>query len=48
VRLVQATGRLLRNESDTGRITILDKRIVSKRYGQQLLQALPPYERKFA
>ncbi|MDC9720443.1 MAG: ATP-dependent DNA helicase DinG [Gammaproteobacteria bacterium] len=48
VRLVQATGRLLRKEDDKGRITILDKRIVSKRYGQQLLQALPPYERRFA
>jgi ATP-dependent DNA helicase DinG len=47
VRLVQATGRLLRKEDDKGRITILDKRIVSKRYGQQLLQALPPYERQF-
>lgn len=47
VRLVQATGRLLRKEDDTGKITILDKRIVSKRYGQQLLQALPPYERLF-
>jgi len=48
VRLVQATGRLLRKEDDKGRITILDKRIVSKRYGQQLLQSLPPYEQKFA
>ncbi len=47
VRLVQATGRLLRKEDDKGRITILDKRILSKRYGQQLLQALPPYERRF-
>ena len=48
VRLVQATGRLLRKEDDKGRITILDKRIVSKRYGQQLIQSLPPYEQKFA
>jgi ATP-dependent DNA helicase DinG len=47
VRLVQATGRLLRKEEDKGRITILDKRILSKRYGQQLLQALPPYDRQF-
>jgi ATP-dependent DNA helicase DinG len=44
VRLIQSTGRLLRKESDTGRITVLDKRLVSKRYGKQLLQALPPYE----
>jgi ATP-dependent DNA helicase DinG len=47
IRLVQATGRLLRKEDDKGRITILDKRIISKRYGQQLLQALPPYQRQF-
>ncbi|MDP6190789.1 MAG: helicase C-terminal domain-containing protein, partial [Gammaproteobacteria bacterium] len=44
VRLIQATGRLLRNEADRGRITVLDKRLISKRYGKQLLQALPPYQ----
>ena len=43
VRLIQATGRLLRQESDKGRITVLDKRLHSKRYGKQLLQSLPPY-----
>lgn len=45
VKLVQAVGRLLRTESDTGRITILDRRIVSRRYGQLLLDALPPFRR---
>ncbi|TVP58176.1 MAG: ATP-dependent DNA helicase DinG [Halomonadaceae bacterium] len=45
IRLVQATGRLLRNEADRGRITILDRRIVSKRYGPLLLDALPPFRR---
>lgn len=45
VRLVQAVGRLLRTESDTGRVTILDRRIVSRRYGQLLLDALPPFRR---
>ena len=44
-KLVQATGRLLRNEKDTGVITLLDKRLVTKRYGQQLLDSLPPYQR---
>ncbi|WP_286232520.1 ATP-dependent DNA helicase DinG [Thalassotalea sediminis] len=44
-KLVQATGRLLRNEKDTGVITILDKRLKTKRYGQDLLAALPPYKR---
>ena len=43
-KLVQATGRLLRNEKDEGMITIMDKRLVSKRYGKQLLDSLPPFE----
>ena len=45
LRLVQASGRLLRAESDTGRITLLDRRVVSKRYGKALLNSLPPYRR---
>ncbi|GAA6206586.1 ATP-dependent DNA helicase DinG [Thalassotalea sp. SU-HH00458] len=44
-KLVQATGRLLRNEQDTGTITIMDTRLVSKRYGKDLLNSLPPYRR---
>lgn len=44
-KLVQATGRLLRNEKDEGVITIMDKRLVTKRYGKQLLDSLPPFER---
>ncbi len=46
IRLIQMAGRLLRTESDRGRITILDRRIVLKRYGRQLLNSLPPYQRK--
>ncbi len=45
IRLVQAAGRLLRSEEDTGRITILDRRIVTRRYGALLLDALPPFRR---
>jgi ATP-dependent DNA helicase DinG len=45
LRLVQASGRLLRTESDTGRITILDRRLVTKRYGKALLNSLPPFQR---
>lgn len=44
IRLVQASGRLLRNESDSGRITILDRRIVTRKYGQQMLASMPPYK----
>ncbi len=46
-KLVQACGRLLRNEQDEGVITLLDKRVVSKRYGKQLLDSLPPFSRIF-
>ena len=45
LRLVQACGRLIRNEADQGRITLLDRRIVTKRYGRQILQSLPPFQR---
>lgn len=44
LRLLQACGRLLRNEADQGRVTLLDTRIVKKRYGKQLLAALPPFQ----
>lgn len=45
VKLVQAVGRLVRRESDIGRITILDNRLILKRYGKQLLDSLPPFQR---
>ena len=43
LRLIQACGRLIRTETDTGKITIFDNRLVSKFYGKQLLAALPSY-----
>jgi ATP-dependent DNA helicase DinG len=43
LKLVQACGRLIRHEEDWGRITLLDRRIVTKRYGRDLLASLPPY-----
>lgn len=45
IKLIQAVGRLLRTEQDTGRVTILDRRIIARRYGQLLLDALPPFRR---
>ncbi|MCH7741658.1 MAG: ATP-dependent DNA helicase DinG [Proteobacteria bacterium] len=45
-RMVQACGRLLRTETDIGRITILDRRLITQRYGAQLLDALPPFRRE--
>ena len=44
LKLVQACGRLIRHEHDHGRITLLDKRIVTQRYGRALLESLPPYK----
>jgi len=46
LRLIQACGRLLRTETDTGAVSILDKRLLTKRYGSQLLDALPPFRRQ--
>jgi ATP-dependent DNA helicase DinG len=43
--LTQYCGRLIRNETDTGRIVLLDRRVVTKRYGTGMLRALPPFER---
>ena len=45
LKLIQAVGRLIRSEEDFGRVTLLDKRVLTKRYGQQLLDALPPMQR---
>ncbi len=43
LRLIQACGRLIRSETDTGKITIFDNRLITKFYGKQLLDALPRY-----
>ena len=45
-RLVQACGRLLRNETDKGRLTIFDERLVTRFYGKTILDSLPPYRRE--
>lgn len=41
LRLKQGFGRLIRSSSDTGRVTILDSRIVTRTYGRYLLKSLP-------
>ena len=48
LRLVQACGRLIRHEGDFGRITLLDRRIVTRRYGRALLDSLPRYRLELA
>jgi len=41
IRFKQGFGRLIRSKTDTGIIVILDSRILSKRYGQRFLAAVP-------
>lgn len=43
IRLIQAVGRLIRSETDSGLITILDTRLKTKPYGRLLKQSLPPF-----
>jgi len=41
LRFRQGFGRLIRSATDTGRVVVLDPRIVRKSYGQQFIDALP-------
>jgi len=41
LKLWQGLGRLIRTDQDTGAAVILDDRLVTKRYGQTILTALP-------
>ncbi|BCE02592.1 ATP-dependent DNA helicase DinG [Marinicellulosiphila megalodicopiae] len=43
IRLVQACGRLIRTEQDTGYIYLMDKRLQTKRYGATLRASLPNF-----
>jgi len=43
LRLVQASGRLIRTEEDVGRVTLLDRRIVTRHYGRAILESLPRF-----
>lgn len=44
IRLAQYAGRLIRLETDIGIVSILDKRLYSKPYGDKLLKSLPPFQ----
>lgn len=41
LKMRQGVGRLIRTERDKGLVCILDNRILTKRYGQSFLKALP-------
>jgi ATP-dependent DNA helicase DinG len=47
VKFKQGFGRLIRNKSDRGCIVCLDSRLLSKPYGEQFLNSLPPCKKKF-
>ena len=42
MRLKQGVGRLIRSRTDRGAVMILDDRLLTKRYGRELVGALPP------
>lgn len=43
VRMLQWTGRSIRTEEDTSRITCFDSRLTDKDFGRRILKGLPPY-----
>ncbi len=43
--LKQGFGRLIRTKTDTGIVAILDRRLLTKRYGSTVLRSLPPARR---
>lgn len=45
LRLKQGFGRLIRSHADRGVVVLCDPRAVSKAYGEELLDALPPARR---
>lgn len=42
-RMEQAVGRLIRTETDSGRIVVTDPRLWNTRYGRAILRGLPPF-----
>ncbi len=45
LRLRQGFGRLIRTKTDRGAVIILDRRVISSRYGSAFLRSLPPARR---
>jgi ATP-dependent DNA helicase DinG len=45
LKLKQGFGRLIRSTADVGAVILLDRRVVTKRYGATLLEGLPRAER---
>jgi ATP-dependent DNA helicase DinG len=45
LKLKQGFGRLIRSRSDVGVVVLLDKRVITKRYGSLILSGLPRAEK---
>lgn len=43
-KLAQASGRLIRTQTDLGVVAVLDPRLVTKGYGKSIVAMLPPME----
>ncbi|MFP4056912.1 MAG: helicase C-terminal domain-containing protein [Candidatus Brocadiia bacterium] len=48
IRFKQGAGRLIRTRSDVGAVVVLDRRVLSRRYGVQFLRSLPTGHRACA
>ncbi len=48
LRFRQGFGRLIRTQSDRGVVVILDKRVLTKKYGRQFIESLPTCTTKVA
>jgi len=46
LRFRQGFGRLIRTQSDRGVVLLLDRRVLTKRYGQFFIDSLPPCTRR--
>ena len=45
IRLAQWVGRAIRTETDRAQVICYDRRLTATRYGQRLLDGLPPFSR---
>jgi ATP-dependent DNA helicase DinG len=45
LRLKQGFGRLIRTSTDHGAIVLMDPRVLTRAYGEMLLDTLPPARR---
>ena len=47
IKFRQGVGRLIRRGSDRGAVVVLDKRLITKRYGRIFLESIPESKQLF-